>query len=207
MVAEGHGLGDCNENHFNTDDQVKNSVASVPGKQIHRAENLEHAALPEGKEQNGLDGKELVKGAKGCQTLLRRLVEEHEEVEGERHAQVVDKGEPGEPTVQVVGPIAEHVMIVEDDGQNGGDGLDQDELEHALLHSTVENSDRESKRKLGLLIDYAYDLGCKEQRDLSSAERESYLKSRTYLSVWSGLSLSRGHGCLIRLLNSKCTIN
>ena len=44
--------------------------------------------------------------------------------------------------MQVVRSIAEHVMIVEDDGQDGGDRLDQHELQHTLLHASVENSDR-----------------------------------------------------------------
>lgn len=41
--------------------------------------------------------------------------------------------------MQVVGAIAEHVIPVEDDGEDGRDWLNQHELEHALLHTTVEN--------------------------------------------------------------------
>lgn len=45
--------------------------------------------------------------------------------------------------MQVVGAIAEHVIPVEDDGEDGRDWLNQHELEHALLHTTVENPTRE----------------------------------------------------------------
>ena len=91
-------------------------------------QNLEQAALPEREEENGFHCDELVEGIEGRQTLLGRLVEEDQKVEREGHRDVVNEAQPWEPTVQVVGAVAEHAVLVKQDGKDGSYWLDEDEL-------------------------------------------------------------------------------
>ena len=137
--------------------QVQNDVARVFREHLQRRQDLEETTLPEGEEKDGLNGDELVEGIEGGEALLGGLVEEDEEVEGQGDGDVVHEREPGEAAVQVVRPVAEHVVLVEHDGQHRGDWLDKHELKHALLdpseeHPVLGNSQQTIKEGRYLLV-------------------------------------------------------
>lgn len=91
MVGEGHGLCDGSEDHLHTDDEVEDYVSRVPREQIHRGHDLEEARLPEREEKDRLNRHKLVEWVEWSQSLLRSLVEEDKEVEGERNTNIIDE--------------------------------------------------------------------------------------------------------------------
>ena len=110
-------------------------------------QNLEHAGLPEREEKNGLYRHKLVKRTEGSQAFLCRLVKEDQKVKRKRHRDVIYEGQPWKSTVQVVGAVAEHSILVEQDRKDGSDWLYEDELQDALFYSTVENSSSQNRKK------------------------------------------------------------
>ena len=90
-------------------------------------------ALPEGEEDDGLDGEELENGVERLQEVPCGEVEQEQSVQRQRDGRVVDQGDVHVALGRVPVAVLVEVVALQPDDDEGHDGLDDTELQRGLL--------------------------------------------------------------------------
>ena len=126
-------LMDINFKIHSSEQKKKKKKVQSKKKKNSSEQKKKKITLPEGEEDDALDGEELDDGVEGLEELPGAVVEEEEAVEGQGHGDVVDDGDVEVAPVDAPVPVPVLAEGLQDDGHESHHGLHEAELQGGLL--------------------------------------------------------------------------